>query len=166
MKKYNLGETQLKIIKEIINNAEIENKSIFVKGGWNIDLSYGKQTREHGDIDFHYDLRDKKYWRKFFEARGYSTNKQDDWYTIFKNNGVQIDFEGFKLSGNNITWKHGGTAKLEEVCKEKKYDDFRFKGMKLGVEKFLKEKATNEGQKMREKDKHDFKIIDKLKKGL
>lgn len=162
--KFELGREQLRIIRSIFAEAEEDNKFIFIKGGWNIDLSYGSQTRKHKDIDFHYDLKDRKFWENFFEEKGFKEEK-DGWSSIFTNSdGIVVDFEGVSVSGEILTWNHGGSSKSQDVFEDKDYSGLRFKGMKLNVEKYLKLKSAKEGKQLREKDKHDLALMEEVDK--
>lgn len=151
----------IQIIKDIFKIADEQNKFIFIKGGWNIDLSHGKQTREHEDVDFHYDLKDKLFWQQYFQEKGFKPEIKDDRYTVYEKEGSKIDMEAVVVSENTITWKLGGTSKITDVCEEKVFSGFKFRGMKLGVEKYLKEKHAER----REKDKHDLEIIQSTLQG-
>lgn len=67
----NHQETQIKAIIEIFEIASRENKLIFLKGGWNIDLSYGQITREHEDIDFHFEKKDYDFLERLVYIYGF-----------------------------------------------------------------------------------------------
>jgi hypothetical protein len=154
---------QLNIILKIFKQANKNNKLIFLKGGWNIDLSYGRVTRKHDDVDFHYDVSDYSYWKDWLEKRGFKEEKQDELYSIFRSpSGCQIDMEGFNYDAKNklITWNHGGNSKLNDVMEKKRYGGQEYSGMKLEVEKYLKTKHKDYGK--RNKEKHDLRLINQL----
>jgi hypothetical protein len=159
----NISNEQLRLIFEVFERAKRDNKFIFLKGGWNIDLSYGKVTREHDDIDFHYDISDYDYWKPWFERRGFKEEVRDEFYSIYSSPvGFYVDMGGFKYDPQTkkITWKHGVVSDVEDVVEDKEYKGESYLGMRLGVEKYLKLKHEDFGT--REKDLHDSKILDEL----
>ena len=152
---------QLELIKLVFLTADEHNKFIFLKGGWNIDLSYGKITREHEDVDFHYNVRDKIFWQEWYSNKGFTKNPQTNFYTIYNSpDDYHVDMGGLELDKNTITWNHGGIAEIEEVVKEKKFETMHFLGMKLNVEKYLKLKHKDFGK--RKRDTHDLNILNEL----
>jgi len=154
---------QLAMIKKIFQVAQNQDKFIFIKGGWNIDLSFGRPTRHHKDIDFHFNKKDKNFWKKWFKKRGFMIEEKDDWYLIFSLDDIAIDFEAMQLSGQKIIWKHGHTSKISEVVEDDKYLGNIYKKMKLYVEEYLKHKSAKEGKKLRKKDLHDLAFIKQMK---
>lgn len=159
-----MNQKHLKIIKKIFKTSDQENLLVFIKGGWNIDLAYGEQTRIHDDIDFHYDLRDKNKWQEFFRREGFDQEAVDDYYSVYRKDGIVIDFEGFKLDGESIIWSHGGSSKSEEVFEESVYEDIDYKRMKLDLELYLKEKSIAANKSNRSKDEHDIQLLKKILK--
>lgn len=150
------GEDQLAIIRDIFTKAYENNLFIFIKGGWNIDLHLGKQSRDHDDIDFHFNINDKEFWKNYFEDRAFS--KEENKFSLtFKKDDLTIDFRGIRISSNEIIWDHGGRSKISEVCEEKVFQNFTYRGMLLSVEKYLKERKP-----LRNKDKKDLEILNKL----
>jgi lincosamide nucleotidyltransferase A/C/D/E len=157
----------IETIKQIFDTARMNNRLLFIKGGWNIDLAYGEQTRHHDDIDIHYDLADRDFWRGYFNENGFQEKVKDDWYSVFKRGeDITIDFEGVGVAEKTITWSHGGQSNRKDVYEKRTYADFEFAGMKLNVEKYLKEKYREEGNSLREKDNHDLDLIDRINKRL
>jgi len=156
---------QLAIIKKIFQTARNEDKFIFIKGGWNIDLNFGKITRDHQDIDFHFDKKDAESWKDWFKQHGFEIEEKNEWSLIFSLGGISIDFEAVQLSGQKIVWKQGHASEISEVVEEGKYLGTTYKRMKLDVEKYLKQKSAKEGKKLRKKDLHDLALIKQIKNG-
>lgn len=153
-----MEDKQIRIIKKVLKEAERNNKFIFLKGGWNIDLAYGKKTREHWDIDFHYDLADKEFWRKWTIQLSGTTEDVNDWYFASKIGDIIIDFEAVKIKGDKLQWVHGRESLISDVVEETEFEGIKYNRMKISVEKYLKEK----NQKIREKDIHDINTISKI----
>lgn len=70
---------------------------------------------------------------------------------------LTIDLEGFDFDDGVITWSHGGISRVEDVFEDKTYEYLEFKGMKLSLERYLKEKHEDFGK--RQKDIDDVNII-------
>jgi hypothetical protein len=153
-----MEDKQLNIIKEVLKKADSEDKFIFLKGGWNIDLAYGKKTREHWDVDFHYELKDKDFWKNWTIESGGSFEDINDWYFVSRLDDVVIDFEGVKVKGDKLEWVHGRESLISDVVEKATYDGNDYNRMKLNVEKYLKEKS----KKIRDKDLHDIKTISEI----
>lgn len=159
-----ISDSQLKLIIDVFDSSKKDKKLIFLKGGWNIDLSYGKVTRPHEDVDFHFNLADKKYWQNWFTKKGFTELPQNDYYSKYVSpEGFSVDVEGFKYEPKTetITWADGGVSKYDEVVEKKEYKGKKFLGMKLSVEKYLKMKKMKDLGK-RKRDIHDLEIIEKV----
>ena len=158
-----INELQLQHILDVFREAGTHNKFTFIKGGWNIDLHYGKPTRTHDDIDFIFDIIDKEFWKVCHYQNSFSTEIVDEFYSVYRNElGIVADFEGVSIKDTDIIWKHGGVSPIDQVVERVKHNNTEFLGMKLNVEKYLKEKGRKEGKETREKDTLDVEIIDKL----
>lgn len=159
-----ITQKQFKLILDLFSNANKNKKLIFILGGWNIDLSYGKITREHADVDFLFDINDYKYWKEWFLALGFKEKKVDAYYSVYSSSrkDLSVDMEGFNYDKELqvIAWKDGRTSPINEVVEMKKYNRLEFTGMKLSVEKHLKYNHKDYGK--RKKDLHDVKLLEKL----
>jgi hypothetical protein len=149
---------QLKIIRETFSYAQDNKSFIFIKGGWNIDLAYGEQTRKHGDIDFHFYIKDTDFWINWFKTKEYTVEVVDPWYSIFRRNDIQLDFEAVDIKNDLLIWKHGGDSKKDDVVEKRTLGEIEYMGMNLGVEEYLKNKDPN----IRSKDRHDLEILSNL----
>jgi len=77
------SKKQLAFVLEMLEHARTNDKLVFIKGGWNIDLQYGEQTRAHGDVDLHYDVADSDFWRVWFESKQFWEDKQEEYHSIY-----------------------------------------------------------------------------------
>lgn len=84
-----------RLLLEIAKAAYENNKNYFFGGGFSIDLSLGKLSRDHEDIDFHPIETDTDWWRSWFENKGYVLSKSSD----MKNTPL-----AFLLTDNKNSW--------------------------------------------------------------
>ncbi len=156
---------QLNFIEEILQVAQENNKFIFLKGGWNIDLSFGRPTRHHDDIDFHFDIKDIDFWKAWFKKHSFSVKKETDWYFVFSKGNIHIDFGGVEVSKDKLIWEQGNSSKISDVIEPATWRNVKYNKMKLGVEEYLKNKYAQNGHGLRKKDLHDLRIIKTIKNG-
>lgn len=59
------------LLLDIAKIAQKENKKYYIGGGFSIYLTLGKILRNHEDIDFYPDKKDKQWWKNWFIKKGY-----------------------------------------------------------------------------------------------
>lgn len=144
-------------------------KPYFFGGGFAVDFSVGKITRNHHDIDFHPRVEDIDWWLKWFQDKGYTTRKFDwkgfeEVYKVEQGDDI-VDLWPFKLEDNKLMIKRDG----EYVETERRFDEVRtvkFQGIDVCIENPLrvleqKQRHADKGEDMRPQDEHDFALLGK-----
>jgi len=62
---------------EMLSVSEAANKTIFISGGFAIDIAVGRLTRNHDDIDAHPLEVDISWWKSWFKSKGFSIRYVD-----------------------------------------------------------------------------------------
>lgn len=135
----------------------------WLDGGWGVDILAGKQTREHRDVDIDFDAQSTEKLLQLLKESGYEI--VTDWSPVrIELHHPQlgfIDIHPFVLNGD-------GTAKqadLEGGWYEFDADFFGnavFNGRNIPCISAKGQKIFHTGYELREVDKHDIKIIEKL----
>lgn len=159
-------------MKEIVSQEDlmkvldlIETMGIryWLDGGWGVDVLNGKQTREHRDVDINFDAEYSEELLCKLIENGYEIIT--DWRPVRIELHSQelgyIDIHPFVINDN-------GTAKqadLEGGWYEFDADFFGravFNGRVIPCISLKGQKIFHTGYELREVDKHDLKIIEKL----
>lgn len=135
----------------------------WLDGGWGVDVLNGKQSREHRDVDINFDADYMDQLLHKLDENGYKIIT--DWRPVrIELHSLQfgyIDIHPFVINDN-------GTAKqadLEGGWYEFDADFFGhaiFNGRSIPCITVKGQKLFHTGYELREVDKHDIKIIDKL----
>lgn len=145
------------------------NKEYFIGGGFAIDLTVGKITRKHHDIDFHPMLEDFPWWRDWFLNQGLDVKKKPesdfpDVYHVFDKKGIfMVDMWPFRLVSDQLMINKEGV----EVDANRHWSETRivnFQNTKVRIEnpkRVLEQKMRHAKDKanLRPEDKHDFKLL-------
>jgi hypothetical protein len=165
-----------KLLLEIATTASTENKQYYFGGGFSVDLSLGKLTRPHEDIDFHPLEKDTEYWKQWFLQRGFllgqdpdmekypnaflPTNERQDYFadvypvTIGPNQEVTMVNQDGKIE----VWPGKSYGNVQRVI---------YKGVPVFIESpesVLAQKAQyikDNGGTLSDKHTHDFEILGK-----
>lgn len=157
------------LVTEIAKAAEENKKEYFIGGGLAIDLSLGKISRNHHDIDFGPMLKDTAWWIKWFENRGLVVKKIEEGhfpevYKVFDKNGKDIvdlwplDLkEGVLLINKDGEYVNSGRHWEETRIVKHNGVHFRVENPQRVLEQKLRH--AKEGQPLREVDRHDFQLL-------
>lgn len=165
--EYTKGLVDLAV--EIARAAAENQKEYFIGGGLAIDLSVGRITRNHHDIDFHPMLEDASWWVAWFKQRGCRVGKGDDLnfpetFKVKDYRGEEIlDMWPFKLEEGKLLIKYRGSY----VDSGRHWQEVRsvdYNGINFRIEnpqRVLDQKLRHvrQGQKLRPSDLHDFKLL-------
>jgi len=165
----NSTQKLLDLLLKIASTAKDNNKDYFIGGGFAIDLSVGKITRNHHDIDFHPMLKDYSWWQTWFKDQNYQVDDHaNENFTeiskIIDEKGKEIvDMWPFKLVKDKLLIKYQGIYIDSERC----WSETRtvvFQGVEVVIENPLrvlhqKLRHAKKGQKLRPQDIHDIKLL-------
>lgn len=161
MKKKEIA-TQDDLLKvlDLLDNTRIR---YWLDGGWGVDVLAGKQTREHRDIDIDFDSQYTDELLRVLKENGYEVVV--DWSPVrvelYHSQLSYVDIHPFVLNND-------GTAKqadLEGGWYEFEADIFGsavFNGRSVPCISAKGQKLFHTGYELREVDKHDMDIIEKL----
>ena len=161
MKKKEIA-TQDDLLKvlDLLDNTRIR---YWLDGGWGVDVLAGKQTREHRDIDIDFDSKYTDELLRVLKENGYEVVL--DWSPVrvelYHSQLSYVDIHPFVLNND-------GTAKqadLEGGWYEFEADIFGsavFNGRSVPCISAKGQKLFHTGYELREVDKHDMDIIEKL----
>lgn len=171
-KEASIDESTNKLVTlalEMARSAAASGKRYFMGGGLAIDLSLGKVSRNHHDIDFHPELEDKKWWIEWFEKHGLKVKKIEnsrfpETFKVENEAGEQVvDLWPFALKEGvlliNREGKYVDSGKHWHETRIVNYEgvDFRVENPQRVLEQKLRH--TKEGQPFREQDRHDFRLM-------
>lgn len=162
------------LLLEIAREAQREHKKYYVGGGFAIDLSIGKITRPHEDLDFYPMESDTDFWKNWFKKKGFiiskdpdmldypksflPTNEQKDYFsdvypvTIGENGEISMLYK----DGSQKVWEGKSWNEVQLV---------KYKGAPVFIENpetVLSQKLEyikEHGGELSDKHKHDFKIL-------
>ena len=144
----------------ILENAGI---TYWIDGGWGVDILAGKQTRTHRDIDINFDAQYTEKLLNLLLECGYEVDT--DWEPVrielYSEKYGYLDIHPFVLNKD-------GTAKqadLEGGWYEFEKDLFGnavFEGKTIPCISVKGQKIFHSGYDLRDKDKHDISILEKL----
>lgn len=154
---------------EIAKAAAEHQKEYFIGGGLAIDLSVGRITRNHHDIDFHPMLEDAGWWVAWFKQRGYRVRKRADpnfpeTFKVKDSRGEPIlDMWPFKLANGKLLINYKGNyADGGRHWQEVRAVDYNGITFKIeNPQRVLDQKLRHvrQGQKLRPPDLHDFRLL-------
>lgn len=160
VKKETVTLDDLKNVLDLIENTGIR---YWLDGGWGVDVLAGEQTREHRDVDINFDSRYNDKLLQILKESGYEvvTDQSPVRVELHHPQLGYIDIHPFVLNND-------GTAKqadLEGGWYEFDADFFGnaiFNGRNIPCISARGQKIFHTGYELREVDKHDMKIIEKL----
>lgn len=160
VKKETVTLDDLKNVLDLIENTGIR---YWLDGGWGVDVLAGEQTREHRDVDINFDSRYTEKMLQILKESGYET--------VTDQSPVRVELHHPQLGYIDIhpfVLNNDGTAKqadLEGGWYEFDADFFGnaiFNGRNIPCISARGQKIFHTGYELREVDKHDMKIIEKL----
>lgn len=160
VKKETVTPDDLKNVLDLIENTGIR---YWLDGGWGVDVLAGEQTREHRDVDINFDSRYNDKLLQILKESGYEivTDQSPVRVELHHPQLGYIDIHPFVLNND-------GTAKqadLESGWYEFDADFFGnaiFNGRNIPCISARGQKIFHTGYELRDVDKHDLKIIEKL----
>lgn len=160
VKKETVTLDDLKNVLDLIENTGIR---YWLDGGWGVDVLAGEQTREHRDVDINFDSRYNDKLLQILKESGYEvvTDQSPVRVELHHPQLGYIDIHPFVLNND-------GTAKqadLEGGWYEFDADFFGnaiFNGRNIPCISARGQKIFHTGYELRDVDKHDLKIIEKL----
>lgn len=160
VKKETVTPDDLKNVLDLIENTGIR---YWLDGGWGVDVLAGEQTREHRDVDINFDSRYNDKLLQILKESGYEvvTDQSPVRVELHHPQLGYIDIHPFVLNND-------GTAKqadLEGGWYEFDADFFGnaiFNGRNIPCISARGQKIFHTGYELRDVDKHDLKIIEKL----
>lgn len=155
--------TSLEDLMTVISIFEDLNIKYWIDGGWGVDILAGRQTRTHRDIDIDFDAQYTEKLLTVLKDYGYIVDT--DWAP------VRIELYSEKLGYLDIhpfILNQDGTSKQADL----EGGFYKFEADYFGNSNFNKkiipcisakgQKIFHSGYELREADKHDLEIIDKL----
>ena len=166
----------LKTFEKLLEWSEIANKFsklLIVQGGYAVDLSYGKLTRNHDDLDLIVKEEDLNWFKErlivdVYKIKVHEDHNPDLSFCAYKFNFILEDSVCLDLEGINIdkqVWdRNDGEKFVWPTIPGKLYQVVTVEGISL---KYLspelvyefKKKQQDAGWDKREKEDHDFKIL-------
>ncbi len=147
---------------ELLENAGI---TYWLDGGWGVDVLAGEQTRPHRDIDVDFDAEHTEKLLTMLTEYGYEV--ETDWAPVrielYSDKYGYIDIHPFVLHED-------GTARQADLAGgwyefEKDYfGTASFAGKTIPCISAKGQKVFHSGYELRDKDRHDLAIIEKLLK--
>lgn len=155
--------TSVEDLMTVINILEEANITYWIDGGWGVDILAGKQTRPHRDIDIDYDAQCTDKLLEILSGYGYRVDT--DWAPV----RVELYSEAYGyLDIHPFILNEDGTSKqadLEGGWYEFQADYFgsgSFEGRKIPCISAEGQKVFHTGYELREVDKQDLEIIERL----
>ena len=149
----------------IIDLLESTKITYWIDGGWGVDLLFGKQTRNHRDIDINFDAKYTDELIEFLLNKGYKIDT--DWLPVrmelYSNEYGYLDIHPFILNEDGTSKQ----ADLEGGWYEFEKDYFGsafFEGKTIPCISLKGQRVFHSGYELRDKDKHDISILESLSK--
>lgn len=157
--------TSVEDLMTVIKIMEEANITYWVDGGWGVDILAGKQTRPHRDIDIDYDAQCTDQLLEILSGYGYQIDT--DWAPVrvelYSDTYGYLDIHPFVLNEDGTSKQ----ADLEGGWYEFQADYFgsgSFEGRKIPCISARGQKVFHTGYELREVDKQDLEIIERLLK--
>lgn len=154
-----VSKEQLFKILDVFDSCGV---TYWMDGGWGVDVLYGKQTRDHRDVDINFDARYTEKVLKILKDRGYVV--ETDWLPIraeLKHPEYgYLDLHPFELlsEGARQANPEGGYWVFPSTF----FGCTVFSGRTIHCISLEGQKAFHSGYEPREKDLHDIKILETL----
>lgn len=150
----------LAFVITLLENADI---TYWVDGGWGVDLLAGNQTREHRDIDINFDSEHTEKLLNLLLEHGYQIDT--DWKPVrielYSEKHGYLDIHPFILNDDGTAKQADLEGGYYEFDKEL-FGNVIFDGKVIPCISLKGQKLFHSGYELRDKDKHDILILDKL----
>ena len=147
----------------IINLLENMNIKYWIDGGWGVDLLYGKQTRNHRDIDINFDSQYQEKLLNILLHFGYKidTDLRPVRIELYSEKHGYLDIHPFILNEDGTSKQANFDGGFYEFDKDF-FDNVIFEEKNIPCISLKGQKIFHTGYKLRDKDKHDISILDKI----
>lgn len=150
------------IMLKVVDLFDALSITWWLDGGWGVDVLFGRQTREHRDIDINFDAAFTEKVLERLKAVGYAMDT--DWFPIraalFSPEFGYLDIHPFVIDGETIKQANpeGGFWEFPAgYFGEAVFEDRRIPCMSLEGQK-----AFHSGYEPREQDIHDLTVLKEL----
>lgn len=150
---------------KVIGILETSSVKYWIDGGWGIDVLAGKQTRSHRDIDIDFDARYTEKLLALLENNGYVV--ETDWAPVrielYSQELGYLDIHPFILNKDGTSKQansEGGYFAFEADY----FGSGVFEGKVIPCISAKGQKVFHTGYELRDTDKQDLEIIEKLLK--
>lgn len=155
--------TSLEDLMTVISIFEDLNIKYWIDGGWGVDILAGRQTRTHRDIDIDFDAQYTEKLLTVLKDYGYVVDT--DWAPVrielYSEKLGYLDIHPFILNQDGTSKQadlEGGFYKFEADY----FGNSNFNEKIIPCISAKGQKIFHSGYELREADKHDLEIIDKL----
>lgn len=149
---------------QILDFLDKLNIRYWLDGGWGVDVLYGKQTREHRDVDIDFDSRYTHTLLTALADFGYAmvTDELPVRAELFHSKYGYIDIHPFEILED---------GRIRQASPDGGYFDFEsewfgeawFEGKRIPCISLEGQKIFHSGYELRETDIHDLRILDEIK---
>lgn len=150
----------LMTVLKILENLGIK---YWIDGGWGVDILAGKQTRDHRDIDINFDSQCTEKLLNILFEYGYEVDT--DWAPVrielYSDKYGYLDIHPFVLNEDGTSKQadlEGGWYRFEKDV----FGSAIFEGKTIPCISVKGQKLFHSGYDLREKDKHDIRILESL----
>jgi len=167
------GKTKklFEIIIKIANYSNKNDKLILVNAGYAMDLALGFISRNHGDLDLIGLEKDLNFFRKYFSKMSFELGCADGHDTnysfTFQKDKLSGDVDSIKIVNEEVSdiEKEGEKRwawpiKTSELIWSRKINDMVIYFVSPTLVYDFKKRVEKRGH-LREKERHDFKILEK-----
>lgn len=160
VKKETVSQDDLLKVLKLLDHTGIR---YWIDGGWGVDMLFGQQTRKHRDIDIDFDSQYTETLLQVLKDAGYEV--VTDWGSVrielYHPSLGYIDIHPFVLNPDGSAKQ----ADLEGGWYEFSADFFDtvvFQGREVACISLKGQKIFHTGYELRDVDRHDIEIIEKL----
>ena len=147
----------------IIDLLESTKITYWIDGGWGVDLLFGKQTRNHRDIDINFDAKFTDELIEFLLNKGYKIDT--DWLPVrmelYSEEYGYLDIHPFILNEDGTSKQadlEGGWYEFEKDY----FGSVSFENRIIPCISLKGQFIFHSGDELREKDIHDIAILKSL----
>ncbi|WP_270840173.1 nucleotidyltransferase domain-containing protein [Peptacetobacter hiranonis] len=147
----------------IIDLLESTKITYWIDGGWGVDLLFGKQTRNHRDIDINFDAKFTDELIEFLLNKGYKIDT--DWLPVrmelYSEEYGYLDIHPFILNEDGTSKQadlEGGWYEFEKDY----FGSVSFENRIIPCISLKGQFIFHSGYELREKDIHDIAILKSL----
>lgn len=138
----------------------------WLDGGWGVDALFGRQTREHRDVDIDFDATCLEAVLRTLTERGYAmdTDELPVRAELYSDELGYLDAHPFELLGDGTSRQADPEGGWYEFVPD--YFGFtEFLGRRVPCISLLGQEAFHSGYELRDKDRHDIELLRALREG-